>query len=190
MWVDFQPTFHTHLVQQALALLPPFCPIAKGKCCMFMFVFKVLDSNGPGPSKPWSFFTLPKKRNWSLPQSKKASAIPAPSAPPPPPLSGPPPSALAILAGVVAAVMKDAPSLEVLPLPLKHGNTHADKSTWDHGSPSLLSTLTPSPVMRPLAPTLLDALTNGVLAEGTSVKKNLSYFHLFLSYPQNKRNKM
>jgi len=24
----------------------------------------------------------------------------------------------------------------------------------------------------------------------TSVKKNLSYFHLFLSYPQNKRNKM
>jgi len=23
-----------------------------------------------------------------------------------------------------------------------------------------------------------------------SVKKNLSYFHLFLSYPQNKRNKM
>jgi len=32
-----------------------------------------------------------------------------------------------------------------------------------------------------------------VVAKGkisTSVKKNLSYFHLFLSYPQNKRNKM
>src|SRR6266850_1548973 len=31
----------------------------------------------------------------------------------------------------------------------------------------------------------------GTMNSGTSsVKKNLSYFHLFLSYPQNKRNKM
>src|SRR5882672_2435502 len=60
-WVDFLPTFHMHLVQQALALLPPLCPVAKGKHCMFVFILEVLDSNGPGPSGPGSFFTLPKK---------------------------------------------------------------------------------------------------------------------------------
>jgi hypothetical protein len=30
-WVDFQPNFHTHLIHWAIALLPPLCPLAKGK---------------------------------------------------------------------------------------------------------------------------------------------------------------
>src|SRR6267142_6408970 len=84
-----------------------------------------------------------------------ALAAPAPSAPPPLPLSGPPPSA-----GSAAA-----PSLEIPPLPLKYGNKQAEKSTrdWDvapsivlvvmqSASPSPLSTLTPSPVVRALVP--------------------------------------
>src|SRR6267142_2614208 len=150
MWVDFLPTFPTHLVWQALTLLPPLCPIAKGKRCMFVFVLEVLDGDGPGPSGPGSFFVLPKKRTQSLPKGKAALATPAPWAPPPLPLSGPPPS-MPITA---------APSLEVPPLPLKHGNKHVDKSTrdWDvapgivsvvmrTASPSPLSTLTPSPVV-------------------------------------------
>jgi len=121
MWVDFLPRFHTHLVWRALALLPPLCPVAKGKHCMFVFVLEVLDSNGPGPSGPGSFFTLPKKRTQSLLKGKAASAVPAPSVPPSPPLFSPPLSTPA-----VAAL-----SLEVLPLPLKYGNKHADKSTQD-----------------------------------------------------------
>src|SRR6266850_7437219 len=121
MWVNFLPAFHTHLVWWALTLLPPLCPIAKGKCCMFVFVIEVLDGDGPGPSGPGSFFILPKKRTRSSPKGKVALATPAPLAPPPPPLSGPPPSML----------VTAAPSLEVLPLPLKHGNKQADKTTWD-----------------------------------------------------------
>ena len=30
-WVDFLPPFHTHLMRRALALLPPLCPVVKGK---------------------------------------------------------------------------------------------------------------------------------------------------------------
>ena len=30
-WVDFDPIFHTSLVWRALTLLPPLCPVAKGK---------------------------------------------------------------------------------------------------------------------------------------------------------------
>ena len=155
MWVNFQPTFHTHLVWWALTLVPPLFPIVKGKHCMFMFVLDVLDGDRPGPSEPGLFFALPKKRNRSLPKPKMVSTTPAPSAPPPPPLSGPPPFTPAVA----------APSLKVPPLPLKHGNTHVNKSTWDHGvnpgviaammwdaSSSPLSTLTPSLVVRPLAP--------------------------------------
>ena len=155
MWVDFLPAFHTHLVWWALAFLPPLCPVAKGKRCMFVFVLEVLDGDGPGPSGPGSFFTLLKKRTRSLPKGKMASAAPAPLAPPPLPPSGPPPSMCSAA----------APSLEVLPLPLKHGNKHADKSTWDRdvalsiiavvmrsAFPSPLSTLTPSPVVRSLVP--------------------------------------
>src|SRR6266850_2961790 len=72
----------------------PLCPIAKGKCCMFVFVLEVLDEDGPGPSGPGSFFTLPKKRTQSVPKGKAALAAPAPSAPPPPPPLFPPPSPL------------------------------------------------------------------------------------------------
>jgi hypothetical protein len=60
-WVDFQPMFHTHLVRRALALLPPLCPIAKGKHCMFMFILEVLDDDGPGPYGSGSFFSIEKK---------------------------------------------------------------------------------------------------------------------------------
>src|SRR6266850_2405837 len=155
MWVDFLPAFHTHLVQRALTLLPPLCPIAKGKRCMFVFVLKVLDGDGPGPSGPGSFFTLPKKRTWSLPKGKVALAALAPLAPPSLPLSCPLPS----------SPITAAPSLEVPPLPLKYGNKQVDKSTWDWDvapgiaavvmqstSPSLLSTLMPSLVVGALVP--------------------------------------
>ena len=57
IWVDFLPPFHTHLVQWALALLPPLCPVAKGKQVMFMFLLKVIAGEGPT-----TFFDLPKKR--------------------------------------------------------------------------------------------------------------------------------
>jgi hypothetical protein len=30
-WVDFPPAFHMHLVEWAIALLPPLCPMVKGK---------------------------------------------------------------------------------------------------------------------------------------------------------------
>jgi hypothetical protein len=60
-WVDFQPMFHTHLVRRAVALLPPLCPIAKGKCCMFVFILEVLDDDGPGPYRSGSFFFIEKK---------------------------------------------------------------------------------------------------------------------------------
>src|SRR6267142_815251 len=63
-WVDFQPPFHTHLVQRARALLPPLCPMAKGKKVMFVFILEVLDGDGP---KPGSFWTAPKKRRRPLP---------------------------------------------------------------------------------------------------------------------------
>ena len=30
-WVEFNPLFHTLLIRRALSLLPPLCPVAKGK---------------------------------------------------------------------------------------------------------------------------------------------------------------
>src|SRR6266850_6468159 len=57
IWVDFLPPFHTHLVRRALALLPPLCPVAKGKRVMFMFLLEVIAGEGPT-----TFFDLPKKR--------------------------------------------------------------------------------------------------------------------------------
>src|SRR6267142_2233820 len=62
-WVDFQPPFHTHLVQCAQVLLPPLCPMAKGKKVMFVFILEVLDGTGP---KPGSFWTVPKKHRHCL----------------------------------------------------------------------------------------------------------------------------
>jgi hypothetical protein len=45
-WVDFQPEFHAHLVQCMLVLLPPLCPVAKGKKVMFVFLLEILASTG------------------------------------------------------------------------------------------------------------------------------------------------
>jgi hypothetical protein len=53
--------FHTHLIWHALTLLPTLCPIAKDKCCMFVFVLGVLDGNRPGPFRSGSFFSIKKK---------------------------------------------------------------------------------------------------------------------------------
>jgi hypothetical protein len=87
-WVDFQPQFHTHLVWQALALLPALCPIVKGKHCMFIFVLEVLDGNRPGPYRLGSFFSITKKFKKSH-SSRCKSGPPGPSTyacPPLPPL--------------------------------------------------------------------------------------------------------
>jgi hypothetical protein len=58
VWVDFQPSFHTHLVQRARVLLPPLCPMAKGKKVMFVFILEVLDGDRPQPRPFWE---VPKK---------------------------------------------------------------------------------------------------------------------------------
>src|SRR6267142_2403018 len=93
-WVDFLPPFHTHLVQWAIALLPPLCPMAKGKRVMFVFLLKVIAGEGP-----MTFFNLPKKRTpkaWphSPVTSRQAQValclatlpLAASPAPPPPPV--------------------------------------------------------------------------------------------------------
>jgi hypothetical protein len=60
-WVDFQPMFHTHLIWCALALLPPLCPVAKGKHCMFVFILEVLDEDRPGPYRSGLLFSIGNK---------------------------------------------------------------------------------------------------------------------------------
>src|SRR6267142_3700597 len=75
-WVDFQPPFHTHLVQRARALLPPLCPAAKGKKVMFVFILEVLDGDGP---KSGSFWEVPKKRRHRPTLPKKPEVSPGPS---------------------------------------------------------------------------------------------------------------
>jgi hypothetical protein len=67
-WVDFLPPFHTHLVQHAQVLLPPLCPMAKGKKVLFAFVIEILDRDGP---KPGSFWMVPKKRCCRSPKKPK-----------------------------------------------------------------------------------------------------------------------
>jgi hypothetical protein len=67
-WVDFLPPFHMHLVQRTRALLPPLCPMAKGKKVLFAFVIEILDGDGP---KPGSFWAVPKKRCRRLPKKPK-----------------------------------------------------------------------------------------------------------------------
>src|SRR6266850_7784985 len=125
MWVNFLPAFHTHPVRQALALCPPLCPIVKGKHCMFVFILEVLDGDGPGPSEPGLFFALPKKRSQSSPKGKMVLTAPAPWPPPPPSMP-----------------MAAAPFPEVLPLPLKYGNKHVDKSTQDRDvAPGVITTV-------------------------------------------------
>jgi hypothetical protein len=80
-WVDFLPPFHTHLVQRMLALLPPLCPVAKGKKVMFSFILEVLDGKGDS-----SFFDLarskPKKTRPRRQKCEKASSSPSPAPPP------------------------------------------------------------------------------------------------------------
>src|SRR5579863_7159443 len=64
-WINFQPPFHTHLVRKAVSLLPPLCPVAKGKRVMFGFLLEVLNEDGhraPGRNPgPLAFFTMSKK---------------------------------------------------------------------------------------------------------------------------------
>src|SRR6267142_5280380 len=94
VWVDFLPPFHTHLVQRALSLLPPLCPVAKGEKVMFVFLLEVIAGEGPT-----TFFDLPKKRTLKarprspvIWQSRVASSpailpLAASPAPPPPPVA-------------------------------------------------------------------------------------------------------
>src|SRR6267142_5224628 len=94
VWVDFLPPFHMHLVQRALALLPPLCPEAKGKKVMFVFLLEVIAGEGPT-----TFFDLPKKRTPKarpcspvIRQARVASSpatlpLAASLAPPPPPVA-------------------------------------------------------------------------------------------------------
>jgi hypothetical protein len=89
-WVDFQPQFHTHLVRQALALLPTLCPMALGKRCMFVFLLEVLDEDGPGPFGSGSFFSLERKAGRSHgPRRKPGPTGPPPASQPPLPASVP-----------------------------------------------------------------------------------------------------
>src|SRR6266850_382255 len=78
-WVDFQPLFHTHLVQCAQALLPPLCPVVMGKRVMFVFILEVLDGDGP---KSGSFWEVPKKRHHrpTLPKKPKEKPVASPLA--------------------------------------------------------------------------------------------------------------
>ena len=66
-WVDFLPPFHTHLVQRARTLLPPLCPVAKGKKVLFVFILKILDGDR---AQSGSFWEVPKKRRRRRPSSK------------------------------------------------------------------------------------------------------------------------
>jgi hypothetical protein len=76
--------FHTHLIRCALALLPPLCPVAKGKHCMFIFVLEVLDEDGPEPYGSGSFFSIGKKAVQSRgPQHKSGPPASSSSSHPP-----------------------------------------------------------------------------------------------------------
>ena len=94
VWVDFDPIYHTSLVQRALTLLPPLCPVAKGKCVMFVFLLEILTGwegaglSGSGPS----FFT-PKKQRQVHKHPIKAATPPISC-----PTIGPPPSKVSVLA--------------------------------------------------------------------------------------------
>src|SRR5579863_557698 len=85
-WVDFLPPFHTHLVQRALALVPPLCPAAMGKKVLFVFVMEVMDGDGP---KPGSFWIVPKKRRRRPPPAKSPPPPSVPEAPAPAPPTRP-----------------------------------------------------------------------------------------------------
>src|SRR5579863_6889791 len=92
-WIDFQPPFHTHLVRKAVSLLPPLCPVAKGKRVMFVYLLEVLnvDSHGlPGRSPgPLAFFDSLKNPSPKSPK-KDVAARNAPAPAPPVSYSGAP----------------------------------------------------------------------------------------------------
>jgi hypothetical protein len=75
-WVNFSPPFHTHLVQCMHALLPPLCPVAKGKKVMFVFILEILNSEGPDQESFWKM--LKKHCTRSKLPKKKATEKPAP----------------------------------------------------------------------------------------------------------------
>src|SRR5579863_1452007 len=82
-WIDFQPPFHTHLVRKAMSLLPPLCPVAKGKKVMFVFLLEVLDEDGHGaPGRnpgPLAFFNMSKKPASPPKKAAVASEVLAPT---------------------------------------------------------------------------------------------------------------
>jgi len=75
-WVDFQALFHTHLVKCMLMLLPPLCPIAKGKQVLFVFLLEILDREGPQP-----FFNPLMAKKHQLCPKKHSPASPPPATP-------------------------------------------------------------------------------------------------------------
>ena len=86
-WVDFLPPFHTHLIQRARMLLPPLCPVAKGKKVLFVFILEILDGD---KAQPRSFWEVLKKRHRRCPiKPKKPKVTPgaAPVAPKKPEVS-------------------------------------------------------------------------------------------------------
>src|SRR5487761_1211770 len=87
-WVDFDPIFHTSLVRRALTLLPPLCPVAKGKRVMFVFLLEVLTGReGAGLSESRPHFFTPEKKRRVRKHPSKAAETPAL-----PPTQGPPPA--------------------------------------------------------------------------------------------------
>jgi hypothetical protein len=168
--VDFQPSFHTHLVWRALVLLPALCPVAKGKHCIFVFILKVLNDDGPR-----SFFSLKKA---SLAQQCKKG--PKPSTPYVfKPYSGPPIPPSQPLADLTDVCAKKAKVYKALILATLHppavGSTEAPMALNTLDSPLL--TLTPSS----LGPRSLFALPvykdnlQTVIPEGTPAPLPLLY---------------
>ena len=125
VWVDFDPLFHTSLVRRALTLLPPLCPVAKGKRVMFVFLLEILTGregaglSGPGPS----FFTPEKSRR--VRKRRKAATPSAPRPTPGPPLPGTPaPAAPAPRAPPSLSSSSRARSLSTVP----------ESAIWREGS--------------------------------------------------------
>ena len=78
-WVKFDPIFHTLLVCRALLLLPPLCPVAKGKQVMFILLLEVLTGKEGARWSGLLFFALPEKKCWVYKQPLKANAsLPVP----------------------------------------------------------------------------------------------------------------
>jgi len=127
-----------HLVQWALSLMPSLCPVAKVKKVMFVFLLEILNGDRSGPSESGSFFTMP--TGSSRPQCAHHQK---------PTASNP---SVAPLAPPISTFEPAAPSSEVLPLPLKYGNKHADKSSRDHGACEVASRAIPALLPGPSIP--------------------------------------